>query len=243
MYSDRVFLQEYDVDSTKYRNIIASYGPEDGKRIIVGAHYDTFGEQNGADDNASGVAGLLEYARLLKGRELPIRIDLVAYSLEEPPYFRTESMGSFIHAKSLKDSSVNVALMISLETIGFYSEEENSQTYPDPQMNAVYPNQGNFIAIVSKSSQYEKGQFLVDQINLHSTIKAYHISAPSSVAGIDWSDHMNYWKFEYPGFMITDTAPYRNKNYHKETDTIELLNLDKMAIVLNGILQTILNLK
>lgn len=125
MYSDSVSTQSYTANGLQYKNIICSFGTENARRIIAGAHYDVCGAQEGADDNASGIAGLLELARLLKGQKLNYRIDLVAYSLEEPPYFRTQYMGSYIHAKSLADSKANVYGMISLEMIGYFKDEKN----------------------------------------------------------------------------------------------------------------------
>ncbi|MBI1837030.1 MAG: M28 family peptidase, partial [Flavobacteriia bacterium] len=119
-YSDSVYFQEYTVNGQTYKNVICAFGIENEKRIIVGAHYDVCGNQEGADDNASGVVGLLELSRLLKGQKLKKRIDLVAYSLEEPPYFRTIYMGSYIHAKSLFDNKSEVYGMISLEMIGYF---------------------------------------------------------------------------------------------------------------------------
>jgi Peptidase family M28 len=129
-YTNNVYMQAYKVDESGYKNVIASFGPETGERIIVGAHYDVSHDQDGSDDNASGVAGVLELAKLLKDQPLKYRIDLVAFSLEEPPFFHTKNMGSYIHAKSLHDSSIAVKGMISLEMIGYFSDEKNSQTYP-----------------------------------------------------------------------------------------------------------------
>ncbi len=147
-YTNRVYTQDYRANENGYKNIIASFGPQNGKRIIVGAHYDVCGDQDGADDNASGVAGVLELARLLKDQPLKYRIDLVAWSLEEPPFFHTKNMGSYIHAKSLHDSNTAVKGVISLEMIGYYSDKENSQSYPVGIMKWFYGNKGNFITIV-----------------------------------------------------------------------------------------------
>jgi Zn-dependent M28 family amino/carboxypeptidase len=148
LYSNKVSTQVYKVDGSGYKNIIASFGPEKAERIIIGAHYDVSHEQDGADDNASGVAGVLELARLLKDQPLKYRIDLVAFSLEEPPFFHTKNMGSYVHAKSLHDSNVKVKGMISLEMIGYFSDEKNSQTYPVGMMKWFYGDKGNFITIV-----------------------------------------------------------------------------------------------
>lgn len=124
--SSRVAYQPFKVGPQEYKNVICTLGPAEGERIVIGAHYDVCGDQPGADDNASGVAGLLELARLLHAHEanLKYRIDLISFCLEEPPYFKTESMGSAVHAKSLKKAGVKVKAMVCLEMIGYYSEEK-----------------------------------------------------------------------------------------------------------------------
>ncbi|NTW32841.1 MAG: M28 family peptidase [Bacteroidetes bacterium] len=132
---------------------MCSFGTDNKKRIIIGAHDDVCDQQEGADDNASGVIGLLELSRLLKGQKLNYRIDLVAYSLEEPPYFKTEYMGSYIHAKSLVESKADVYGMVSLEMIGYFKDEKKSQSYPIKPLSILYGNKGNFITLVKKNSE------------------------------------------------------------------------------------------
>ena len=151
--SNRVTVQKFEAGNKTYSNIIASFGPDAGERIIVGAHYDVCGEQDGADDNASGVAGILELAQLLKDSALKYRVDLVAYSLEEPPFFGTKEMGSYVHAKSLHDANILVKGMVSLEMIGYYSNEENSQEYPLGLLKWFYGNKANYITLVQKTIQ------------------------------------------------------------------------------------------
>ena len=147
-YTDSVTFQEFDVNGKTYKNVIASFGTEHKKRVIIGAHYDVCGNQEGADDNASGVVGLLELARMLKGEQLNYRIDLVAYTLEEPPHFKTEYMGSYIHAKYLKDNNIDIYGMLSVEMIGYFSDEKKSQTYPVGLLSLFYGNKGNYITLV-----------------------------------------------------------------------------------------------
>src|SRR5207237_7424647 len=127
----RVSEQEFKVDGQGYRNVIVEFGPATPERIVVGAHYDTFDALPGADDNASGVACLIELARLLAQADLPLRVELVAYALEEPPYFGTASMGSAVHAQSLKKEGAPVRAMLSLEMVGYFSDEPGSQHYPN----------------------------------------------------------------------------------------------------------------
>jgi len=236
-------LQKYSVLGKEVENIIVSLGPKNADRIVVGAHYDSFGNQAGADDNASGVAGLLTLAKLLKHheREINKRIDLVAFTLEEPPFFRSESMGSYIHARSLNDNNVNVIGMISLEMIGFFNEAKNSQKYPLSALRLFYPDRGNFIGVVSNISSRGLKTKLRDFMS-KSNIKVRTLTAPAGLVGIDFSDHLNYCKFGYDAVMITDTAVYRNDNYHQTTDTIETLDFSKMAEVVKGIYYGVLNL-
>ena len=238
-YSDSVFIQEYSVDGQVYKNVICSFGTENKKRIIVGAHYDVCDDQEGADDNASGVVGLLELSRLLKGQKLNQRVDLVAYSLEEPPYFRTEHMGSYIHAKSLVDNKAEVYGMISLEMIGYFKDEKKSQSYPIGLLSLFYGSKGNYITLVKK---FGAGQFtrkFCRKYKSTKSIRTKKFAGPPSLAGIDFSDHLNYWKFGFSALMLTDTSFFRNQNYHEPTDTMETLDIKRMAKVIDGVFSTL----
>lgn len=241
--SDSTTEQMFTVDGKEYKNVILSLNTDKKERIIIGAHYDVCGDQDGADDNASGVAGLLELARMLKGQELNYRVDLVAYSLEEPPYFATDKMGSYIHAKYLYDNQIPVKGMISLEMIGYFSDEENSQSYPIPLLKYVYGDKGDFITIVQKFNAGDFAKNLSSQVLSNPSIKTVVFQAPKSLQGIDFSDHRNYWEFGYSSVMITNTAFYRNKNYHQTTDTIETLQFGKIGLVIDQLYRAILNLK
>jgi hypothetical protein len=238
-YSDSVFIQEYSVNGQVYKNVICSFGTENKKRIVVGAHYDVCENQEGADDNASGVVGLLELSRLLKGQKLNQRIDLVAYTLEEPPYFRTEYMGSYIHAKSLVDNKFEVYGMISLEMIGFFSDDKKSQSYPIKLLSLFYGNKGNFITLVKKFGAGRFTRKFCRKYKSTKFIKTKKFTAPPSLPGIDFSDHLNYWKFGFSALMLTDTSFFRNKNYHKHTDTMETLDIKRMAKVIDGVFKTL----
>lgn len=240
----KVDIQNFTVQNNEYKNIICSFGPADRERIIIGAHYDVCGNQPGADDNASGIAGLLEIARLIDELKpgLKNRVDLVAYSLEEPPFFRSESMGSAIHAKSLIDSDVKVKAMISLEMIGFFSEKTGSQQYPVFFLKWFYPKKANFIIVVGKLWQRKIVKHMKKYMIQGSNIEVYSINAPTSIPGIDFSDHLNYWRYKYDAVMITDTSFYRNPHYHEKTDSIETLDFNKMAEVIKGIYWAVVNL-
>jgi Zn-dependent M28 family amino/carboxypeptidase len=237
-------IQRYSVKGNEYKNIICSFGPRNAERIVVGAHYDVYYYQPGADDNASGVAGLLEIGRLLHELRPPLthRLDLAAYTLEEPPFFRTRSMGSSVHARSLSERGVKVKLMISLEMIGYFSDEPRSQDYPFFFFRWFYPERANFIVVVGKLGQKEIVNKIKKNMIEGSNIDVQSINAPSLLPGIDFSDHFNFWKEGYRAVMITDTAFYRSPHYHTESDTIETLDFDRMAEVVKGVYWTITHL-
>lgn len=206
--------------------------------IIISAHYDTFKETLGADDDASGIAVLIELAKLMKKINTTKTIRFVAFSTEEPPFFKTRNMGSLIYAKTAKEADENIVAMLSLEMLGYYSEEKGSQHYPFPYM-FFYPSTGNFIGVVSNY----RSRALKDQIT--SSLKKYTKLPVESawgfgfIPGFDWSDHWSFWKQGYPAVMITDTGPFRNPHYHKKTDTYETLDYKKMADITKGLAKTI----
>jgi Peptidase family M28 len=241
-YSDSVFFQEYLVNGQVYKNVICSFGRENKARIIVGAHYDVCGNQEGADDNASGVVALLELSRLLRGQKLSHRIDLVAYSLEEPPYFRTEYMGSYVHAKSLVDKKVKVSGMVSLEMIGFFKDEKKSQSYPIGLLSLFYGSKGNYITLVKKFGARTFARKFSRRFKSTKAIRTKKITGPPALPGIDFSDHLNYWRFGFSALMLTDTSFFRNKNYHEATDKMETLDIKRMAKVIDGVFNTLIAL-
>jgi hypothetical protein len=223
-----------------YENIIASFGPREGDRFIIGAHYDVFGEYPGADDNASGVAAILEIARLLKEEKTPLknRIDLVAFALEEPPFFASSDMGSAHYAKKIHGEKAKVKMMLALDMIGYFSDKKDSQKRPLPLMKN-YPTTGNFISVVggtdhAKETQKVKNLFKegAPQLGVES------VSAPTNIPGVDFSDHRNLWQYGYPGLMVTDTAFYRNPHYHTKSDKPETLDFKKMRDVVQALYYT-----
>jgi Zn-dependent M28 family amino/carboxypeptidase len=250
----KVTLQTVKVEEATYQNVIARFGLENGPVIVLGAHYDSHGDAvagarvakgytadshtPGADDNASGVAGLIELAHMLgkaKPTELQNRsIELVAYSTEEPPHFRSADMGSEWHAKSLKAAKRNVRLMLSLEMIGYFSDASDSQSYPIPGMSLLYSDRGNFVAIVGKLEFFDETRRVKALMAGASPLTVFSTNAPVVIPGIDFSDHMSYWHQSYPALMITDTSFMRNPNYHKAGDTFEKLDYKRMAQVIQG---------
>ncbi|MCI0670119.1 MAG: M28 family peptidase [Myxococcaceae bacterium] len=184
----RVREEELRVHGARYRNVVATFGPESGQRVVVGAHYDTDGPLPGADDNASGVAGLLALARLLGERPPPLRVDLVAFALEEQPHFRTSSMGSAVFARSLREAGVRVRAMLSLECIGSFSDAPGSQQYPVPLLGALYPDTGNFIAVVGRLGEERRVRRVKGAMAAASPLPVESINARA------WSARCGHWR-------------------------------------------------
>jgi len=231
----RTSLQRYEVDGETYSNVIARFGPEAGDPVIIGAHYDAEEHTPGADDNASSVAGLLELARMLGEHPPSVPVELVAYTLEEPPFFRGGNMGSQRHAASLAQSGVQPKLVLVMEMIGYFSDEPGSQAYPLPQLHALYPDTGNFIAVVGNLPDTVQTRLVKQAMLRASTLPVYSINAPASIPGIDFSDHASYWPYGIPAIMLTDTAFYRNPHYHAPSDKPETLDYRRIAQVVQGV--------
>jgi hypothetical protein len=228
----RMREQTFVVEKKTYRNVIAEFGPRGGDRLIVGAHYDAIGGSPGADDNASGVAGLIELARLLGETPPQACVELVAFTLEEPPYFATEQMGSAIHAADLKRQGLPVRLMLSLEMIGYFSDAKGSQRFPSLPLALLYPRRGNFIAVVGRTEDTLRARKIKKAMLVGSALPVISLTMP---LGVDESDHRNYSARGYPALMITDSAYFRNPNYHEETDTFDTLDYRRMAMVVQGV--------
>lgn len=237
----RVELQPYKVGAVEYRNVIARFGPPPGDgpqakpRIIIGAHYDTCGPQPGADDNASGIAALLALAREFGRQPPPAPIELVAYTLEEPPHFRTQHMGSAVHADALARSGAPVRAMIALEMLGYFTDAPRSQQFPSSLLKLLYPTTGNYITLVGKLGQGSLVRHFKKAMRRATPLPVESISAPAFIPGIDFSDHLNYWKHGWPAIMVTDTAFYRNQRYHTPDDTPDTLDYQRMAQVVIGV--------
>ena len=236
--------ESFGVGDLSFRNLVAHYGADEGPVLVIGAHYDVCGEQPGADDNASGVAGLIELARML-GRNQPEivhRIELALWPLEEPPNFRTSAMGSAIHANSLALRGADVRGMISLEMIGYFSHEKGSQSFPAPGMSLAYSSRGDSIVVVGNSSSWWFTRRIKARMAGSSELRVRSMNAPAFVPGVDFSDHLNFWRHEWKAVMITDTAFYRNPNYHRVTDTPDTLDYERMAQVVTGVYAAITTL-
>lgn len=231
-----VYIQPFDDGSA--RNIEVSLLPDDGPgpSLVIGAHYDSAFTSPGANDNGSGVAVLLELARMLADLQaetgFPIR--LVFFANEEPPFFKTDQMGSLVYAERLRASGEQVRGMWSLETLGYYSDRPGSQRYPFP-LSMLYPDTGNFVAFVGTTGSRDFVRRTVGAFRSHAAFPSVGGTAPGFVQGIDWSDHWAFEQSGFPALMITDTAPFRYPHYHSKADTPDKLDYARLARVVTGL--------
>jgi Zn-dependent M28 family amino/carboxypeptidase len=240
--------QTWTVDGQSYTNVIGVYNESKPEVLVVGAHYDVCGDQPGADDNASAVAGLLESARLVSKQKpkLDYSIEFVAYCLEEPPFFGTKQMGSYIHAASLFDAKAAVLGMICYEMIGYFSDESDSQRYPSEDLAARYPSTANFIIVVGIEPHREfttrVHRLMAEKARID--VQVIHFPAEHANSGLaGLSDQRNYWTFGYPALMINDTSFIRNPHYHERSDTIDTLDFVNMAAVVTAAYRALVHFK
>jgi Zn-dependent M28 family amino/carboxypeptidase len=233
--------EPYEIDGDSVANLVATLrgSSRPDEIVVVGAHYDSVSGSPGANDNASGVAALLCIARALaaeKGNHRTIRF--VAFVNEEPPYFQTPSMGSRVHARRAKTKGEKIVAMLSLETIGYYSEELNSQYFPY-HLGIFYPWTGDFVGFVadrdSKALLFES----VAAFRRHAHFPSEGLSAPAWITGVDWSDHWSFWEEGYAALMVTDTAPFRYPHYHRQEDTPDKICFDCLTRVTEGLIHVV----
>jgi Zn-dependent M28 family amino/carboxypeptidase len=222
-------------------NIIAEKKGARPHSIVIGAHYDSVPGSPGADDNASAVAGLLELARMLKGRKCASSFRLVGFVNEESPAFGSDYMGSMQYARHLKQRGENVAFMIALEMIGYF-DRRKPQHYPLGLMRPFYPKTGDFIAVIGDLHSQQPARALARAMRREGLVRTSVLVAPRLFGGIDRSDHSAFWKHGFKALMITDTAFFRNENYHRETDTIETINFEVMANVVASLFAAVVHL-
>ena len=241
-YIDAVFRESnLSADHQKFScygetvsNLIVKIEGKKPDLVVIGAHYDTVPGSPGADDNASSVAVMLEIARLCKEIQNEHSIAFAALVNEESPCYGTENMGSMVYADRLKRSGVPVKFMICLESVGFFTTDE-IQKYPFPGMKLFYPRSADFLGVIGNIKSLRYVTALARAIRKNADIEVRSLVAPEHVAGINRSDHFAFWHFGYKAVMITDTANFRNNNYHRETDTIDTLNFDSMAEIVKGL--------
>lgn len=237
--------QSYSAKGRCYRNIELEMPGSDRafENVVIGAHYDSDGYESrgvnpGADDNASGVAALIELANLVGGTEHRRTVRFVAFSTEEEPFFHTQDMGSSVYARSAKARGVAIHAMLSLEMLGYYDDTPGSQNYPFCLQRLLtkhfgYPDTGNFIAFVGNGASRDIVQCTLDRYD--GAVPAEGIVASSLTPGVSWSDHWSFWKVGYPALMVTDTALLRNPCYHKSCDRPGLLDYGRMGQVVMGL--------
>lgn len=230
--------QQFMLDNQALHNIeavlVGTKCPE--KVLVLGAHYDTVPGTPGADDNASGVAALIELARRFAGKPLPITIRFLAFANEET--YKYETMGSYVYAQSCRKNNDKIVGMFSLEMLGAFSDAEGSQQYPFP-FSLFYPSKGNFIGFVGNSAS---GEFLRKSIGTFRSqcqFPAYGCAAPDWVSDASRSDHLAFWKFGFPALMVTDTSNFRYVHYHGAEDTIDKLDFERMTRVVSGLARTV----
>jgi Zn-dependent M28 family amino/carboxypeptidase len=203
--------------------------------ILVGAHYDSVDGSPGANDNASGVAAMLEISRVFAALTPRRTVRFVAFVNEEPPFFKTDKMGSHVYAKLAHQRGDDICAMIALETLGYYSDERGSQKYPSPLFKLLFPDCGNFIGFVSNLRSRSVMRRAVRAFRAHTDFPVECCAIPLGKAGADLSDHAQFWREGYPAFMVTDTAPYRYPHYHADTDTPDKVNYPALARVTQGL--------
>ena len=238
-----VHRQGYEMEGKTYYNIeveIAGANQAD-EIVIIGGHYDSVFGCPGANDNATGVAALLALAHAFAGKKSARTLRFVFFVNEEPPYFQTPQMGSVVYAKRCRKRGEKVVAMLSLETIGCYSDEKNSQSYPFP-FSLFYPSTGNFITFVGNTSSRRLVRDVVASFRRHARFPSEGAAIFGTIPGIGWSDHWGFWQEDYPGVMVTDTAPFRYSYYHTAADTSDKIEYDRMARVVAGIERVVADL-
>lgn len=242
VYIERLFIGlGYEVESQRYRHLDQSFrnliatkpGTRTPQVVIVGAHYDSCFNP-GADDNASGVAALLELARLAREEPSGRTVKFIAFTNEEPPLFQTEQMGSRVYARAARARGEEIQAALILEMLGYYDDRRGSQQYP-PLFGLFYPSRANFISVVG---DFRSGRLCRQVVRAFKRASAFPIESVStfqSIPGVAWSDHWSFWQEGYPAVMISDTAFLRNPHYHQASDTWETLDYERMAAVVMGL--------
>jgi hypothetical protein len=226
--------QGYEVDGQTVYNLDAEVKGREDEVVVVGAHYDSVRGAPGANDNGSGVAAVLALARRVATEHPKRTLRLVAFVNEEPPYFQTEKMGSLVYARACKARGERITAMISIETIGCYSDEKKSQHYPVP-LNMFYPSVGNFVAFVGDGGSADLVRRVVGTFRERVPFPSEGAALPGFLEGVGWSDHWAFWQCGYPGVMVTDTAPFRYRWYHTMGDTPDKLDYERTARVVEGL--------
>lgn len=233
----RVRRQIFPADGQDVANLEAVVEPSDTPRdtLVIGAHYDSAGLSPGANDNATGTAAVIELAKALKARPpTSTRLRFVLFVNEEPPHFKTETMGSLVYAQALAKSGEAVRGMLCLETLGAFSDEPGSQAYP-PLLDRIFPDRANFVAMVGTLRSRALVHEVIGSFRQHTSFPTVGGVLPALVPGIDWSDHWSFGEVSVPAVMITDTALFRYPHYHTANDTVDKVDVMAMARITSGI--------
>lgn len=224
-------------DDGKSENIIAEVtGTERPQYIVViGAHYDSVNRSPGANDNASGVAVMLSLADFFYSEPQEKTIRFVAFANEEPPFFKTQDMGSFAYAERSHNQGEQITAMVALDGLGYFSDEPGSQSYPFPGIGLFYPKTANFIAFVTRFGDLSLLREVTDAFRQEATIPSEAAALPGFIPGVSWSDHWSFWQHDYNALLVTDTLPFRDRQYHSPNDTAERLDYERMARVTIGL--------
>ena len=232
----------YTVEGHQCKNLeVDVAGPAGAAIVLVGAHYDSVENCPGADDNATGVAAMLEISRALAKANVAARIRCVAFVNEEPPYFETDDMGSMVYARLAARRGDTIQDMLALETLGYFTDRKGSQEYP-PLLSALYPDTGNFIGVVGDLVHADAVNRTADLLKKYARVPVERASLLAQIPGVSWSDHASFWASGYTGVMITDTAPFRNRNYHKPSDKPESLDYRRLGLLTAGLIETVRDL-
>jgi hypothetical protein len=231
----RTRRDSYDMRGQTCHNIEAEIPGARPEVLLIGAHYDSVFGSPGANDNGTGVAATLALARRFADARPQHTVRFAAFVNEEPPYFLSDEMGSFVYAGRCKARGDKISAMISLETIGYFSDAPRSQTYPSPVLGIAYPKVGNFIGFVSNVHSRALLRRVIALFRKHAKIPSEGAALPWFVPGVSWSDQWSFWRYGYPGIMVTDTAPFRYPHYHLSSDTPDKLDYDRFTLVVGGI--------
>ena len=224
----------YERQGQACHNIEAEISGNRPEIIVIGAHYDSVFSSPGANDNGTGMAATLALARRFASAKPKHALRFVAFVNEEPPYFLSGEMGSLVYARRCKERGDKISAMISLETIGYFSDAPHSQTYPSPGLGLFYPNVGNFIGFVSNVKSRALLRRVITLFRKHAKIPSEGASLPAFIPGVSWSDQWAFWQHGYPAIMVTDTAPFRYPYYHSSNDTPDKLDYDRFTLVVSG---------
>ncbi len=236
--------QAYWTLNGHFSNVILELGPRTDEILVFGAHYDTENDSLDVEGNASGVATLIELARKLAQhqKDLPIRVQIVAYPLSLSQSVRRENTGSYYHAEQLRKDGVKVRMMMSLDSVGHFNDKQDSQRYPFAFMRYLYPDTGNYIGLIGRLEDFSELRHTKRSFAKASPLPLYSFNTLDDFPEFLSVDHENYWREGFPAFLLTDTAHYRQRD-DASTEIPEQLDYHKMALLVKGLFQVVMDNK